>query len=132
MDYKVEKHWKHSDLVCVVIASEMGHRCGYVGIPITHPLAGTNHDNLYDIDVHGGLTYSAWGGSYPIPAVNTWWFGYDCAHYNDSRDRSIISEKYEELLELDFGGIVRDLDFCIDECERLAEQLKNWKEPSND
>ena len=37
---QVEKDWMYKDLRCVVIMTTMGHRCGYVGIPIQHQLFG--------------------------------------------------------------------------------------------
>ena len=33
MSYTVERDWEHSEFRCIVIATDMGHRCGYVGVP---------------------------------------------------------------------------------------------------
>ena len=77
-------------------------------------------------DVHGGITYSGNGrkGNYPIK-TDLWWFGYDCAHCDDGKDLSVLSE---ELLEVELkwstGGILRSVEYCMDECESLAKQLK--------
>jgi hypothetical protein len=123
---KVEKDWTTaSGLRAVVIAAQMGHRCGYVGVPKDHPLFGKDYGDV-DADVHGGLTYAG-HGDYPVES-NLHWFGFDCAHYMDAKDTSIMDEKYLEIHEkyprYDMeGAVVRDLAFCKRECESLAEQL---------
>jgi len=45
MDYVVEKVWENNGLKCVVIATSLGHRCGYVGVPQSHPLYGVNYSD---------------------------------------------------------------------------------------
>lgn len=57
------------------------------------------------VDVHGGITYSDSDAQYPIPS-ELWWFGFDCAHYDDKEE----------------GG--RSLEYCIAECESMAAQLQ--------
>jgi len=167
MSHKVEKDWEYKGLRCVVLALEMGHRCGYVGISESHPLykivystptppslkdkmekvkegpigkrgiidvigASADLNNLKVgllFDVHGGITYSDGSDTYPVPDSHLWWFGFDCAHYGDAKDESIMSEKYLEI-ERKYGfreGIIRSLSYCISECESLAEQLEEIK-----
>ena len=42
--FTVEKDWmSNSGYRCVVIMGSMGHRCGYVGIPSSHPLHGVDY-----------------------------------------------------------------------------------------
>ena len=54
--------------------------CAYAGIPLNHPLAGMEYDDL-PIDAHGGLTFSEkGGGKWP---KNYWWYGWDYAHLGD-------------------------------------------------
>lgn len=54
--------------------------CAYVGIPLDHPLAGFDYDDL-SIDCHCGLTYSEKGcGSFP---EGYWWYGWDYTHAGD-------------------------------------------------
>ena len=45
MNYStVEKHWIHEDLHCVVLMNgNSGCRCGYVGVPETHPIYGVGY-----------------------------------------------------------------------------------------
>lgn len=127
----IEKDWTtKAGLRAVVLATSMGHRCGYVGVPLAHQHYGKHYDDsgLYDIEVHGGLTYSSEEiGKYPVES-DLHWFGFDCAHYMDAKDASIMDETHRMLHEtyprLDVEeAVVRDLPFCERECEKLAEQL---------
>ena len=120
-----------------------GHHCGYVDIPKTHPLYGKEYNdcvpelkqlfekqvetmtaeegiekfgiiNLFCsigwddeegprvsmlIPVHGGITYSA------ITTNGMWRFGFDCGHLDDNLTKC-------------------DVDYCVKECEQMAEKLK--------
>lgn len=57
----------------------------YIEIPKTHKLFGKSYNEIYDmgidIEVHGGLTYSA----KHITSIkyNSWFIGWDYAHYGD-------------------------------------------------
>ena len=44
MRYTVERDFEHAGLRCVVIMTEMGHRCGYVGVPEDHMLYGVDYN----------------------------------------------------------------------------------------
>ena len=74
-------------------------------------------------NVHGGITYAAGSGDYPVKS-DLWWFGFDCAHAGDAKDLSILSEDIKEIeLKYPLGGELRTLEYCIYECESLADQL---------
>ena len=92
---------------------------------------------------HGGITYSDGGvcSNYPIES-DLWWFGFDCAHYNDIPDyqaaKMIFSESDDVILRLSVAenaerqypntiGRVRSLDFVSSECIKLAEQLSEYE-----
>lgn len=128
MSFTIEKDWTtEAGLRAVVLATVMGHRCGYVGVPKGHPHYDKDYNDLYDINVHGGLTFSEHGISAPVDE-KLFWFGFDCAHYMDAKDTSIMSPEYLEIHEkyprlLEEGAMVRDLPFCERECESLAKQL---------
>lgn len=94
-------------------------------------------------DVHGSLTYSGGGPKYPVEAENVWWFGYDCAHHNDAASPEHVEAmklKYPDkpFMWCDGSGfsnesVHRTLDYCVAECESLAEQLTSRvKFPCND
>lgn len=116
----IEKTWTtKAGLPASVVMTRMGHRCGYVGVPDTHPLYGiaysTSTPALHEtqefelapedvFEVHGGLTYSNDGTHVPLES-GPWYFGYDCDHFGD-----------ENL----------SLEFCIEQCESLAKQLAEY------
>jgi hypothetical protein len=115
---KIEKQWiTKAGYQAEVLATFMGHRCGYVTVPDEHPCAGKDYNEL-DVDVHGGLTFGL-GQK----------FGFDCAHLYDGKDPDLMSEAFRKVYEMwprfDEGGTVKTLEFCVAECERLAAQLKD-------
>lgn len=148
--FTVEKTWDHKGFKCVVLAQDGGYRCGYVGIGEDNNLYGVDYSDapacmqskleelksqtlgkvtpeMY-FDVHGGITYSGNGdGEYPIES-NLWWFGFDCAHAEDGKDVNLITDRsYLDIITMyPTGGIVRSLEYCISECESLADQLLDF------
>lgn len=121
---KIEKEWTtKAGFKAEVIAHDMGHRCGYVSVPTEHPWYGKDYNEV-DLDVHGGVTYAGMRD-------DLWWFGYDCAHLGDARDPELMSDEYKNVLpgrKLNFDGdTVKTLDFCVNECESMAWQLKEIK-----
>ena len=78
----------------------------------------------YVFEVHGGLTFSDTGGDYPVTSY-LHWFGFDCAHHGDAPAPGSSGAEVADRLEFSiFGGVHRSLDFCVDECESLARQIK--------
>jgi len=132
--HTIEKVWDYNGLKCVVLMmNDAGHRSGYVGVPRDNPYFGLFYDRpeLRDMQVHGGLSYSSGdpGENYPVKmpiGEFLWWFGYDCGHYQDGLDVTVLPEeiatihrKYHDVEDYP----VRSLDYCIKECENLADQL---------
>lgn len=72
-----------------------GTLCGYVGIPKEHRFWGIGYEESHvelseiEVDVHGGLTYSAEGDD------GYWYFGFDTAHIDDFAPKVV-----EHLLEV--------------------------------
>ena len=98
-----------------------------MGVDALNKNYGLGYDDV-DANVHGGLTYARKGGEYPVES-DLYWFGFDCAHYDDRKDWSIMDEKHKEvyrtLMDLTFeGSTIKDTAFCVAECESLARQLK--------
>lgn len=54
--------------------------CAYVGLPLAHPLAGRDCDDMA-IDVHGGFTYA--GEGFGALERGLYWYGWDYAHAFD-------------------------------------------------
>jgi len=108
----LEKKWSTSSSLEAVVLKHpsLHHRCGYVGVLENHGLYLIEYQEIERyVDVHGGLTFS---GELPahISPKSTYWFGYDCSH---SFDKTFFNPK----------GIERTLEYCVEECERLAKQL---------
>ena len=123
MSTHIEKVWTtRAGLPAVVVLTSMGFRCGYVGVAEGHPLFGVhyNDDPAIAFDVHGGITFSE-KGNHPLPDSPLWWFGFDCGHYMDAPAPEFI-EKWPSILQ-HMEGIHRTLDYCVDECESLADQI---------
>ncbi len=68
-------------------------------------------------DVHGSLTYSGDGKFFDPEDKDGHWFGFDCAHAGDAQ--------IEPLPYFGNEGIVRSLDYVVDECESLARQIEH-------
>lgn len=130
-DCVVESLFEHNGYQCVVVLSILGHRCGYVGIPESHPYFGKNYENLCDIECHGGLTYSR-GYLLGSELPNIWWIGFDCAHFDDKPDKEAVSnafkdhpriKRYEEMLKVYRWGKVCSQKYVEDQCRHIADQL---------
>ncbi len=75
-------------------------------------------------EVHGGITYSGHGKEgYPVES-DGWWFGFDCAH---AWDRKVEIPPGYEPTELDLEGKLWTVEEVAGECEKLADQLKEFE-----
>jgi hypothetical protein len=138
---------------CIIMRDEpRGYLSGYVAVPPGHPLYGFDHDAIppdLDIEVHGGLTYSAVCDEGPNPRrvlmrearrichVNlppryasdyraghdqAWWVGFECNHVYD-----VVPEDRDDrsrFLGRETGAIFRDEAYVYDQVVDLAAQLR--------
>lgn len=136
-----KKQWidAATGLACLIVRNrDMGHLCGYVGVPSTHPAHGMSYSGYESenpvaaavgaADVHGGLTFSSACGPHPDDPgrgichvtepgePDAWWFGFDCAHYQD------VSPGYNRGWSRG-GEVYRDVAYVEAECAKLAAQL---------
>jgi len=109
----------------LVVFNDMGHRCGYIGVPHNHFSAHRAPDSLYHIDVHGGVTFCDsihLEGAHP----SLWYIGFDCNHMEDAQD---VDSMYKYgISPLPYHvqssvATIRTLNFCIDQCNLLSAQL---------
>ena len=102
-------------LACRIFRHDtMGHLCGYVGVPHSHPLYRWSYDFLpVNIDVHGGLTFAGKFSPDDVESPGLWWFGFDCAHGGDLVPRGVTFLR----------GVYRDMNFVGEECKKLAMQI---------
>lgn len=91
---KVQWRDEATGLPCLIVRGPHGGLCGYVGVSRSHPGFGqdSSHESVYNVDVHGGLTFAdkCSGDHHGICHTvecgeddNVWWFGFDCAHLGD-------------------------------------------------
>lgn len=140
--------YKHIN--CVVARYEFGAFCGYCLIPSDHFFNNyLDYDNepICDLDVHGGVTFfeeMETSVSSEAMLLAGKWIGFDCAH---SMDLSPSSEKEMEKLkenikkahpeladlisqESIFPRFYRNIDYVIEECCKLSDQILNYVEVS--
>ena len=103
--------------------------CGYVKLPENHPYIGLDlyditHVNnpLYELDVHGGVTFAdcigdGYATGFGCAHVGDYAIGFDCAHAGDYVPRFSDFTPFAD-------GVWRDEAFVINELKRLVEQLK--------
>jgi hypothetical protein len=109
-----------TNLPCLIVRNrELGHLCGYVGVPSSHPCFGRDYDEV-DCEVHGGLTYANECSGEICHKANqeVWWFGFDCAHLFD------LSPWMKGRNEHSPHDVYRDIPYVRSECEKLAAELK--------
>lgn len=105
----------------MVVHNGMGHRCGYVRVPKTHPWYGKDYDDV-GAEVHGGLTF----GRADVPCGKAedggYWFGFDCAHAQDAPDPDLATPTaFAYPLH---GSVVRTQEYVERECRNLCEQAE--------
>lgn len=125
-------------LPCLAVRHpEYGQWCGYVGVRPGHPLHRVSYGEITrDIDVHGGLTYSAGcdhrhamiGSVCHTPAPgerdDVWWLGFDCIHAFDLAPG--MRAKLREYALPDIPGFFveyKTLGYVRNQTTELARQL---------
>lgn len=74
---------------CAIMRNHLGALCGYAAVPLEHPWFGLNANNALTLTLHahGGITFCGYIEPVKIyiaePSNHLWWFGFDCAHYQD-------------------------------------------------
>lgn len=130
-----KKQWLDAatGLPCLIVRNDGGALCGYVGVPIGHPLYEKDYNDA-DVEVHGGLTFA----NHCSPNADeskhichktdgddhVWWLGFDCAHCYD------LSPAYEKWnRENGFSASdrsYRNFSYVTREVTSLAAQLKDY------
>lgn len=136
----IEERFIYKGYPCVVLFQPMAFRTGYVGLPKTSRYYGKNFNDI-PVACHGGLTY---GRSYLFGQddEDTWWIGFDCAHYGDGYDDKTANEYYkndketmEQLQKLkalhdisnDYFEF-RTLNYVKQDCKFIVDQIIELEE----
>lgn len=130
-------------LPCLIVRGPVGALCGYVGVPSSHPAFKKHYDDVPNIEVHGGLTFSGLcqpntrGEEHGICHVvdegeddKVWWLGFDCSHYNDFAPKTRVALKrvgVERELDGFTDEVYRDWTYVHNEVIALALQLGGMK-----
>lgn len=116
----------------------MGHRCGYVAIPTSHPLhdKDVNDDEISDLEVHGGISFH--GDPNRIIDIDSKcgdiWIGFDAAHAGDGKDYKLSNKLWkgrEDINQILFDSYniirdrytIKDREYMQKECEELIDQI---------
>ena len=153
MAYIIERDWTtHAGFRAVVIMVDMGHRCGYVGVPKGHPLYGVSYSEQCDaltfpadesIGKRGIIPVFCSDGEKASPEIvfdvhggitysggndeypvesDLWWFGYDCSHAGDSPSPEVVADRIKRM-----GSIFRpgpdEVHRSLDYCSSECESL---------
>ncbi len=119
-----------------------GHLCGYVNIPESSSLSKKGWGDI-DLDCHCGITYNDFRdfSSYGLMGH---WVGFDCAHSGDFVPSAEFLKKSmpryidpfplpEEFRKYSiFNPVYRNIQFCIDTCLNMVEQLIKIQQGSTD
>lgn len=128
LDEPDELEWLTAGLPCVAVRNLiMGHWCGYVGIPPSHPLYGKGTRFGRNLHVHGEITYaseedpgrSVVDAVLPEPNTVWWWLGFDCGHAYD-----LIPRLEKHLNTYPYSRTYHTLSYVREECDSLARQLR--------
>lgn len=123
--------FEHAGFTCLMRRNpHMGFWCGYVGVPPGHPWHSKTYQELEEVEVHGGLTYSEacdgdpTGGVCHVPKPgepeHLWWLGFNCGHGGDLVPSWCRTPEIADLM----GGTYRDQEWVTEEVKRLAEQAQ--------
>lgn len=148
--FEVEKDWvTDAGFRAVVIMTDMGHRCGYVGLPQSHPLYGVDYSDESsvltfpageEVGKRGIIPMLCAGGEKASPDVvfdvhGGLTYAGGRAEYpapsdglwwfgydcGHAGDAPLPGSRMSEYKCAD--DVHRSLDYCIAECESLARQM---------
>jgi len=106
------------------------HPTAYIEIPKGHKLYEKDYNEIYDmgydIDVHGGLTYS--DNSLMCIKSENWFIGWDYAHAGDYCGYYEETELQGFKSFMDVNCKKWTTEEIIEECKRAIKQIKEMKD----
>jgi hypothetical protein len=126
--------FSHAGFKCLMVRNHMGGWCGYVGVPPEHPLYEKS-DSEADLDVHGGVTYADYGSANVQIGFGaedqTWWIGFDTAHFRDIVPGMLAFEMKQGWHPHATPGTYKTREWVRCETQSLADQIRS-AEPIDD
>ena len=125
-------------LGCIIRREPLGgHLAGYVGIGPDHPLYRYDFSAIpIDIEVHGGISYSAACDESGPPEIsichvhhdrehggNVWWFGFECNQITDLVPAEMSDPVTDSALVHGIQPVYRDEEYVFGQVTDLARQL---------
>lgn len=105
---------------CEILRFPSGHQlihlCGYVGVSNTNKLF-ENKEKSLELNVHGGVTYTARG--LRRRDKQFWWIGFDCAHAGDMC-MNVPSSNYSY-------GTYRTMEYVEEQLKQLVDQIAEYE-----
>lgn len=126
LDEPDREDFEHAGYKCLVLRhDEVGHLCGYAAVPRGHPCYGKHYDHLpyedlFTVDVHGGLTHSGEGDG-KFWTAGYWWLGFDCAHAYDLVP--FMEDFTKRFMGPSLGGTYRNFQYARQETKKLADEM---------
>jgi len=114
---------------CRIVRNETsGTLCGYVGVPKGHRFWGMGHEpdaelSEIEVDVHGGITYSAMDDGW-------WYFGFDTNHDGDFAPKMVehyLARGYTDFSYSDCMNY-KTWEFVEDQIHWLGKRLWQYNE----
>lgn len=121
--FPVDKEiWDHAGITCFTAKNPFNGLNGYVILPEEHNLYTVDQNDLYKLNVHGGITFD-----YTLDGIGRV-IGWDTCHYGDRMDPEFIPTEFRSTFGLDhlFAGRIWTREDVIEETNSLAHQVANW------
>ena len=135
MDY-IEKEFTYNGFNCVVTLSELGYRCGYVQIPIEHPLYDMPFQVINDSkELFTQLSYA--GSTFPKDGYG-YWIGFTCDDRKSKPDVEKVKEIFGDkpmvltflnMQKISFypkDGEVRTVEYVTDKLKTLVNEVIDY------
>jgi len=115
---------------CYIMRNSIfGHLNGYVSIPKSHILYEVDYNDVSNVDVHGGLTFTAF---YLAPENREWLLGFDCNHLGDFAP--LNAKLYKPIEHILLKGLFendpslyKNVEFVKKEIESMVNQIIDYK-----
>jgi hypothetical protein len=114
----------HCGFECMTKVSVMGIPCGYVGLTKSHPYFGKHYNEIENIEVHGGLTFSGYWEEFQD---DLWYLGFDCGHFWDMAYQPTTVTEFPYVQSFKSN---KSMAYVEEETRSLAEQLEKVKSMS--